>query len=89
MNSWCLKQEAKKYAIEAGFAEATHNYLRGVYCLYELKLFKFDSDDSGTVPTDGTTESTDKTNGIFHIRNFLVNQKKALNMGIKKFSRRL
>ncbi len=75
MNNWCLKEEAKKYAIEAGFAEATHNYLRGDYCLYELKLFKFDADDSGTVPTDGTTESTGKTNGIFHIRNFLVSQK--------------
>jgi hypothetical protein len=72
-NNWCLKMEAEKYARDAGFAEATHNYLRGDYCLYELKLFKFGV-DSGAIPTDGTTESTDKMNGAFHVRNFMADQ---------------
>jgi hypothetical protein len=75
-NNYCLKLEAKKYAEEAGFAEATHNFLRGDFCLYELKLYKFDfgPNESGTVPTDGTTESTDKMDGKFHVLYFLVSQ---------------
>jgi hypothetical protein len=73
-NNWCLKEEAKKYAAEAGFAEATHNFLRGDYSLYELKLFKFGADDSGTVPTDGTTEFSGKIDGRFQVLYFLVSQ---------------
>jgi hypothetical protein len=59
-HNYFLKSEAKEFAAEAGFAEATHNFLRGNYPLYELKLYKFDANDSGTVPTDGTTEPADK-----------------------------
>jgi hypothetical protein len=74
IHNWFLKSRAKELAAEAGFAEATHNFLRGNFYHYEAKLFKFDADDSGTVPTDGTTEPAGKKDGQFQVRYLLVDQ---------------
>ncbi len=76
MDNYVLKSEAKSYATTAGFARATHNFLRGNYCLYEVKLFKFgfNDNDSGIVPTDGETKPAGKTDGGFQVYYFLVDQ---------------
>jgi hypothetical protein len=76
IDNYFLKSEAKRYATTAGFDQATRNFLRGDYCLYEVKPFKFDFNDkdSGTVPTDGAIESADKMDGQFRIYYFLVDQ---------------
>jgi hypothetical protein len=73
-HKYFLKIRAKEFAAEAGFADATHNFSRGKFYLYEVKLYKFDADDSGTVPTDGIIEPAGKTDGQFQIYYFLVNQ---------------
>ena len=74
IDNWVLKLRARELATEAGFAVATRNFLRGNFCLYEFRLFKFDADDSGTVPTDGTTEPSGKMDGQFQVRYLLVDQ---------------
>jgi hypothetical protein len=73
-HNYFLKMTAKDFAAQAGFAEATYEFARGDFCIYEVKLYKFDADDTGTVPTDGTTETSGKTDGQFQIYYFLVDQ---------------
>jgi hypothetical protein len=73
-DNYFLKMEAKRYAAMAGFDQATRNFLRGDYCLYEIKLFKVDAGYSGTVPTDGTTQPAGKMDGQFQVRYFLVDE---------------
>jgi hypothetical protein len=73
-HNYFLKWRAKEFAAETGFAEATYNFLRGNFLLYELKLYKFGANDSGTVPTDGTIEPADKMDGQFQVYYFLVDQ---------------
>lgn len=63
--------EAKKYAYESGCAEATRNYARGNYSIYEMKLYKV-ADDSGPIPDDGSTKPSGKMEGRIPIRYFLV-----------------
>lgn len=65
---------AKEYAAQAGFADATFNFTHGHFCLYEIKPYKFEADDSGTVPIDGTTGPTGRTNGQFEMDYFWVDQ---------------
>ena len=73
-HNYFLKLTAKDFATQAGFSEATYEFARGDFCLYEIKLYKFDADDSGSVPTDGTTEPAGKVDGRFQIYYFLVDQ---------------
>jgi hypothetical protein len=74
IRNYCLKMEAKQYATTAGFEQATRNFARGHAWLYEIKLFKFDADDSGVVPTDGDIKPADKREGRFEIYYYLVDQ---------------
>ena len=69
---YCLKLEAKRYAITVGLEQARRNFSRGEFWLYETKLFKFS--DEGTVPTDGDIKPAGKTDGPFQIYYFLVSQ---------------
>ena len=73
-HNYFLKMTAKEYAAEAGSADATFDFTHAHFWLYEIKLYKFDANDSGTVPTDGTTEPAGKTEGQFEIYYFLVDQ---------------
>jgi hypothetical protein len=73
-HNYFLKVRAKEFAAEAGFAMATSNFSHGNFYLYEVKLYKFNADDSGIVPTDGTTEASGRRNGQFQIYYFLVDQ---------------
>jgi ABC-type nitrate/sulfonate/bicarbonate transport system substrate-binding protein len=66
--------EAKQYAVESGFSQATHNFVQGHIYLYETKLYKFGADDSGTVLTDGMLEPTGKTDGQFQVYYLFVNE---------------
>src|SRR6185437_14824090 len=72
VRNYCLKSEAKQFAATAGFEEATRNFSNGRIWLYEIKQFSFGGDDSGIVPTDGTSESAGKTDGKFKIYYYLV-----------------
>lgn len=73
-HNYFLKVRAREFAAEAGFDMATRNFSRGNFCLYEIKLYKFDADDSGIVPTDGTTEASGRRDAQFQIYYFLVDQ---------------
>ena len=73
-HNYFLKYRAKNFAAEAGFAEATHNFVRGNFWLYEIKLYKFDANGSGTVPTDSTTEPAGKMDGQFQVYYLLVDE---------------
>jgi len=75
MHKWALKTEAKRYAVIAGIDHATHNYLRGNYCFYEVQLFDFGPDDVGTVPQDGSLKPSGKRDGELPIYYFLVGRK--------------
>ena len=69
-----LRMLARNYIEEAGASEARFNYVRGHNWLYEMKVYKFDADDSGTVPDDGSVKPTGKTNGPFQVYSLLVNK---------------
>ena len=73
-HNYFLKVRAEDFAAQAGSAMAINNFSRGNICLYEIKLFKFDANDSGTVPTDSTTEASGRMDGQFQIYSFLVDQ---------------
>ena len=74
VRNYCLKLEAKRFAATAGFEEATRNYSQDHIWLYEIKQFRFGADDSGTVPTDGTSEPAGKSDGKFEIYYYLVSE---------------
>ena len=74
VRNYCLKLEAEKFAITSGIEEAGHNFSRGYFWLYEVKQYKFGPDDSGAVPTDGTSEPSGKADGKFEIRYYLVSK---------------
>jgi len=73
-HNYFLKLRAEEFASETGYADATCDFSRTNFRLLEVKLFKFDADDSGTVPTDGTAEPSGKMDGQFQIDYFLVDQ---------------
>jgi|SRR5215469_13587001 len=54
-----VKMTAKEYASQAGRSNALRNFLRQRPSLYETKLYEW-GEDSGPIPTDGTTEPANK-----------------------------
>ena len=73
-HNYVLKLEAENYASEAGSEEARRSFLRGDLWLYEAKPYKFSTDDSGPVPTDGDIEPAGKMDGPFQVYYMLVNE---------------
>ena len=73
-HNYFLKLEAKRFAITSGRSEADRNFSRGYLWSYEVKQYKFGPDDSGTVPTDGTSEPSGKSDGKLEIRYYLVSK---------------
>jgi hypothetical protein len=75
-HNYFLKLTAKDFAAQAGFMAAARDFAHGRRELYEIQLYKFDIEkDSGTVPTDGTSQPTGRNDGPFQIRALLVNQR--------------
>src|SRR5215469_13163089 len=54
-----LKWEAEEYASQAGYSNALRNFLRQRPSIYETKLYEY-GEDSGPIPTEGTTEPANK-----------------------------
>ena len=65
-----LKITGTTFAQQLGFYRAQTDFVRGRRWLYELKLYALET--TGSLPTDGTTESTGKRDGPYEIQDLFV-----------------
>jgi hypothetical protein len=71
-HNYFLKYYAKRYAAEAGYAEALRHYTRGELWIYETKPYKQDYDGTGPVRNDGDIEPAGKLDGRLSVYYYLV-----------------
>ena len=69
-HNYILKMTGKTFALELGFCRAREDFVRGDRWLYELKPYALDT--TGSLPTDGATESTGKRDGPYEIQALFV-----------------